>query len=222
MLNKLKKAFKNKHFNDYSFQLLNYSVSIVSGIFVGAYVARYIGPEGLGILAIFSTLVWFSNTTNDLGSNQYIVKSFSGNKNGDIDMFWSLLFLIRIPLSLLFFATSYLALKHGLFENAVGLDSWVILLGLTAICISPISQFNQLVVANVKNGELAKYGMAVLLITAVLRVLCVMYGSGLEAFIFIQSALSFLSLFTLFFIILKNKLMPPMGKLTYPKAIQTF
>ncbi len=200
--------------------MLNFALSIVSGIFVGAYVARFLGPDGLGVLAIFASLVWFSNTTNDLGTNQYIVKSYSSEETSDNEMFWSLLLLIRVPLAILSLIVCYLLLYFGIFSESLELSPWVVTVGLLGVLLSPVSQFKQLVVANVRNGELANYGVLVLVLSTVLRVGSVLLGLDLVAFIIVQTAISFLYAVSLSIVVFKNKLVPSFSPLKWKKSIE--
>lgn len=72
-------AFKRYAFNS-SWMLAEQLLRILSGVFVGIYVARYLGPENFGVLSYSLALSAFSIAVSRLGMDAILVREIIGNE----------------------------------------------------------------------------------------------------------------------------------------------
>lgn len=81
MIKKIKALKKNKSVMNYlknsSWMLAEYGLKIFSGIFVGIYVARYLGPEEFGLLSYALAIVSIFTIISRLGMESILVRDLS-------------------------------------------------------------------------------------------------------------------------------------------------
>lgn len=186
MIKKIRKVYLSKiegrHRSDLLAQLIVYALTIVSGIFIGAYVARYLGPSELGIMSILLTLAAIAVPLLDLGTHSILVKKFSQKSEEVRQLFWSV-FWAKLALSGFLFLVLYQTVRAGIFSSLAGQPSLIIFLGLSVILISAVNQFRSNIVAAVQNRALMKGQITCLSIGAILRAGCVYFELTLEWFL---------------------------------------
>jgi len=208
-----------KYSQDFIMQIMQYGLSMVSGICVGAYVARYLGADSLGIISLFLAITTILCALNDIGTNQILIRCFADPQN-ESNIFWSLLIKIRFPLAIITSVIVFFLLKNDHVGNLASISSGVIIIGLIPIFLAPFTQFKQILIARVKNKELAIGGIAILAIFCCLRICCVILDLGIESFIITNSIISIFSLVNIITITKKNKFLPPIHFSTQKELVQ--
>ena len=141
------KLIRGRHSSDFGAQLIVYALQIVSGVLVGAYVARYLGPSRLGILSLLVTLTAIVAPLLDLGTKQVLIKMLA-QKDEDTDrVFWTV-FIGRLVLSVVVFLVLLWVSLSGFFESLSGYELSIILLGLGTVLLTPLMQFECALIAS--------------------------------------------------------------------------
>lgn len=203
----LPQIFKNKQWADFSSQSCIYVLRIVMAIFVGAYVARYLGASNLGIISLMTALVAMTNPFIDLGTKQILVKKVAQQDiNLPID-FWGVL---RIKLIVSIIVSTVLAtiLLTGVSESLSSAGAGVILLGCGVILVIPWNQFEVLITANLKNKELLRGQILALIIMAAYKIWLVQSEKSINWFMMAYLLDALLNISNLLFVSSNHKLIP--------------
>ncbi|MFX6101291.1 oligosaccharide flippase family protein [Acinetobacter baumannii] len=115
-------VFSKKIFSNSLWMMLEKVISIFGLIFVTSYVAKYIGPENFGKIALAATLFTFVQTLTWFGNQEILFKRVSKNKKMGLNYLFNtqklriLLFsLFSIPIVVYFaWFTDHLTLIYGL------------------------------------------------------------------------------------------------------------
>jgi len=207
------RILKNNQGSDFIAQLVVYALQIISGVFVGAYVARYLGAQQLGVISLLVTLVAISNPLIDMGTSTVLVKEFSQKKDDLNSVFWSLLSL-KCALSLIMLLALYYLAGGGIIGALEKLSPMILLLGVSGVIFVPFAQFGSAVTAVVKNKNLMIGQIVTLLVVVVARITCVSLELDLEWFLAIYLLSSLMLLFNLVWVSFKNSLMPKIGRVS--------
>jgi len=210
---------RGRHSSDFGAQLIVYALRIVSGVLVGAYVARYLGPSKLGIISLLLTLTAIVAPFLDLGTKQAMIKMLA-QKDGSINrVFWTVL-LVKLVLGAgIFIILAWLALS-GFFESLAGHGGSIVLLGLGAILLSPFIQFECTLIAAVKNKALMAGQILSLLCSTIMRACCVYYELGLDYFLAANLFTILLGALNFLITSYHHKLIPKFAGLDFTKFTQ--
>ena len=109
MLNIRSQGFK-RYFANTSWMLLEKFVSITVALFVGVYVARYLGPERFGILSYAMSFVSLFSAISTLGLDNIVVRNLV-QKPEDREKLLGTAFILKIIGSLTLFGFVVVALQ---------------------------------------------------------------------------------------------------------------
>ena len=187
-----KKIFKGRYSSDFLAQLIVYGLQIVSGVFVGAYVARYLGPSQLGVMSLILTIGVIVGPLLDLGTRAILIKKFSQEKNNLNQIFWTI-FWVKLVLSCCITTALFVTIQSGLIGGLAGEAGLLIAFGLGIILLDPFTQFQCVIIAAVKNKALMIGQIICLCFTALFRAGCVYYELSLEWFVGVNFLVALLS-----------------------------
>ena len=171
-----------KSFTDFSSQTLIFVLRIIVGIFVGAYVARYLGASQLGVLALIIAVVAILNPFIDFGTKQILEKKSAQEAEGIAEAFWPTLvikFLWAIAIVLIFLGIGLSGGFPSLTENG----NLPVVLASLALLVSPLAQFNVLVTVNLKNQQLLRGQLFILVVLSLYKIWLIQSGKGLNWFV---------------------------------------
>ena len=164
---------------------------LIYAVFVGAYVARYLGPGRYGIIAIAMSTISFFQAFSILGLDPVIVSSFSRDKDNEPTVLGTA-FLLRIAAAIL----AYLALGCLAFSSIVfrtwQQNSLVLLLGLIVFC-SPFDTFDLLLQSRHMAWKTTISKIFSMMAGAIAKVMLVISGAGLFSFAAVIAAETLLS-----------------------------
>lgn len=153
---------------------------LIYAFFVGAYVARYLGPDRYGIIAIAMSTVSFFQAFSILGLDPVIVSRLSRNKDDESTVLGTA-FLLRMAASIL----AYLALGSLAFSSMIfrtwQQNSLVLLLGLIVFC-SPFDTFDLLFQSRHMAWKTTIPKLFSMMAGAIAKVILVISGAGLFSF----------------------------------------
>lgn len=167
-------------------------MQIVSGVFVGAYVARYLGPSQLGVMSLILTIGVIVGPLLDLGTRAILIKKFSQEKNNLNQIFWTI-FWVKLVLSCCITTALFVTIQSGLIGGLAGEAGLLIAFGLGIILLYPFTQFQCVIIAAVKNKALMIGQIICLCFTALFRAGCVYYELSLEWFVGVNFLVALLS-----------------------------
>ena len=96
----LKAVFENKSFQLYfrnsSWMLAEQILRIISGVLVGIYVARYLGPEQFGVLSYALAISAFVLAITRLGMDAILVRELVGKSSDQIELLGTAYWLMSL------------------------------------------------------------------------------------------------------------------------------
>ena len=179
----IKKIHKNQNFQNYlknsSWMLFEYMLKIVSGIFVGIYIARYLGPDQFGILNYVIAIVAVFLAIGRLGMDAILVRELARNpdrrKNIMATSFWLMLIASFLAFLAIFSLSFFI---EG--EKQVRLYIWVL-----SLCI--LLQVFMVIDYNFQSQVKARYSSIAksfaLIISSISKLILVWLSADLHWFV---------------------------------------
>lgn len=177
-INFLKSSGFKRYFRNTLWLFLTVGLRLFTGFFVGLWLARYLGPEEYGtynyvisIISIFITVAMF-------GTPEYLVKSILESKDKSLVILKDG-FNLRAILSSILFAL--LVLYAYLFENNDIIRSYL-LASSFALFFQTFEVVDSFFRANVQVRNSSISRMSQLLLSALLKIVLILYGANLKWF----------------------------------------
>jgi len=152
------------------------SVQLLSGIVVGALVARYLGPAQFGVLNFASALIGMLTIFSYLGLNGIIVRDLVKNEYNEFEILgttwlFRLIFSILLTIGLAFWIQKY--------ETE---EITIILILAVSLLFQPTSVFELYMQSKVQGGYYGKAKLIVLLVIALLKLYLIWSKASLPWF----------------------------------------
>jgi len=164
---------------------------LIYAIFVGAYVARYLGPSQYGVIAYIMSTISFFQTFSILGLDPVIVSRLSRDKDNELAVLGTA-FLLRLVASLLaYLGLGFLVFNSILFPNW-SKNSLVLVLGLIVFC-APFDTFDLLLQSKHMTWKATISKIISMTSGAIAKVMLVISGAGLFSFAVVIAAETLLS-----------------------------
>lgn len=183
MLSKLKKLQKHegfmRYFNSMNWLFLEKIFRLSFSFLVGIYVARYLGPDNLGILSFSIVIIAILSSFIRIGLNNVVYKEFSTNNNNQYEILGTAAFLIFMAYLfsiVIFLIILYLGVLS--YNNELLIVS-IILVGQILL---PFDLLNQFFMSKVESRKVAISGMISISIFSLMRVFLILYEAELYWF----------------------------------------
>lgn len=158
--------FQNRALKNLSWQLLEKFLQILNTLFIGAWIARYLGVEQFGVLSYAIAYNGLFLTLTTLGLDTLLVKYLVRNKKIRYYLIGTT-FYLKIIASVVIFFLVYISLE--LTHQAVEIRNLVLILASTNIVLS-LSVLTQIYEASKKTGLIAKSNIIALIISALVKI----------------------------------------------------
>lgn len=198
---------KGRYTSEFASQFLYFILKLLGGVLVGAYVARYLGPEDIGVIGILLAVGAMVSPLIEMGSRQILVKDFSQRTSRIADTFWTLL-VCRFILAIIVTALLFSALKGGVISSLERQSTSVIAVGVSILLFNPLTQFRCILTAEVKNKVTLKIDLLILLLGMIVSASAVFLKLDLLHFILIPLVVGILNLTTTVWGVWKEGLLP--------------
>jgi O-antigen/teichoic acid export membrane protein len=179
LVNIRKKGFKKYSKNTF-WIFLQKILRVISGLLVGLWVVRYLGPERFGILSYSQSLVALFLSISALGLGEEILVKEILNSKKSI----SIIIGTSISLRIIGAITMILILIGYMFfsNNEIFINTIIIIIAASSIFESFTSNINYYFQSKVENKILLKADILSLLISAFLKILLILNGASLIYF----------------------------------------
>ncbi|MFC5050698.1 flippase [Rubritalea spongiae] len=207
-MTQLLKILRGHQAFDFSSQVLIYALRLIAGILVGAYVARYLGAANFGIISFIIALVAMIAPFIEFGTKNILIKNVSVADEAVAGRFWGGLFL-KCVISFLTLAV-FLWAYHGEWFADEGINNTV-LAWITGgmILLIPWRQFEILITAHLKNADLMRGQICVLIANSVFKIYLVCSQQELEWFLLSYLLDNLFIIINFIWISHRNKTIPP-------------
>lgn len=158
------------------YMLLQHTFNLLSGVFVGAMVARHYGPELFGAFSLSIFYVALVNVISALGANDLLAARCIKKPSLKEGLFWAVL-AVRVTAYVLFAALGYLILSY------LNVDEVIIKgyrLGLVAGLIANINLFAVIAKSQQRNDKIAQIAIVGLFASIAYRVFIVLSSKSLD------------------------------------------
>jgi len=193
--------------SDFFAQIFTFGMQIVSGLFVGAYVARYLGAANLGVLALFTAVLAITAPLVEMGTPGILVRHFALKKGNPAGIYWSLL-QIKFVWALVLLGVLYLLISGQVLPILGEIEHSMLLIGLGPLLLVSLSQNCSLLTSAVQNKALLPGKLLILLILAVLKVLFVLMEKDLIFFVGVFALERVIHSTNAFYAVMGKKLIP--------------
>lgn len=166
----------NKFSISVKYMLIQHMFNLISGVFIGAMVARHYGPELFGVFSLSWFYVSAVGVVSSLGTNDLLAAQCIKKPSIKEGLFWAVLF-IRSLTYLLFAALGYVVLKSFDVSDIV-LRGYGF--GLLAGVLHNINLFNVIAKSEQRNDKIAQIAIISLLASIVFRVYIVSSNKTLD------------------------------------------
>lgn len=161
-------------------------ITLLSGLLVGAYVARYLGPENLGLLAFGLAVYAMLLPIVSLGFDQIIIRDYLIKTDQRSETFWTA-FSVRLLAGILCFLFASLLLRLPIAASIPHQDIQLICILLLPLLCSPLNLVPLLFEAEVQSKYFVWLRFATTLLSATIKVSLVATAASLTAFAYTQS-----------------------------------
>lgn len=181
MMRFMSKFVEAKNSKDVVSQFLVYFVRIVLGVFVGAYVARYLGASDYGAYSLIIAFIALVSPIIEFGTKNILVKSLSVNEPYFAKEFWSLIFIKSIISMLLCVGvvTFYLT------NNSDPLSCGIVVAIIMMMLAMPLKQFEVFVITHQKNSSLVMVQTSTLVVISLIKIVLVLKEANLDWFVYL-------------------------------------
>jgi len=170
--------------------LIQHMFNLLSGIFVGAMVARHYGPELFGVFSLSIFYVSVVSVISGLGTNDLLAAQFIKKPSSKEGLFWAVL-IMRVTVFLLCAILGYVVLK-SLNVSEIILKGYG--MGLIAGLLANINLFNVIARSQQRNDKIAQIAIIGLLASIVFRVYIVFTNKDLNYIYYNLMLVSFVDL----------------------------
>ena len=164
--------------------------NLLSGIFVGAMVARHYGPELFGVFSLSIFYVSVVSVISGLGTNDLLAAQFIKKPSLKEGLFWAVL-IMRVTVFLLCAILGYIVLKSFNVSDII-LKGYG--MGLLAGLLANINLFNVIARSQQRNDKIAQIAIIGLLASIVFRVYIVFTNKDLNYIYYNLMLVSFIDL----------------------------
>jgi len=170
--------------------LIQHMFNLLSGIFVGAMVARHYGPELFGVFSLSIFYVSVVSVISGLGTNDLLAAQFIKKPSSKEGLFWAVL-IMRVTVFLLCAILGYVVLKSFNVSEII-LKGYG--MGLIAGLLANINLFNVIARSQQRNDKIAQIAIIGLLASIVFRVYIVFTNKDLNYIYYNLMLVSFVDL----------------------------
>ncbi len=198
------------------YMLIQHIYNLLSGIFVGAMVARHYGPELFGVFSLSIFYVSVVNVIAALGTNDLLAAQCIKKPSLREGLFWAVLF-IRVTAYLLSAIIGYFVLLH--FDaNEIIIKGYR--LGLIAGVIANINLFGVIAKSNQRNDKIAQIAIVGLFASIAYRVFIVITGKSLDYLYYNLALVAFIDLALMIFYLRAEKMIYSFSRPDWSAAIK--
>ena len=179
LVNIRKKGFKKYSKNTF-WIFLQKILRVISGLLVGLWVVRYLGPERFGILSYSQSLVALFLSISALGLGEEILVKEILNSKKSISIIIGTSISLRIigAITMILIIIGYMFFSN----NEIFINTIIIIIAASSIFESFTSNINYYFQSKVENKILLKADILSLLISAFLKILLILNGASLIYF----------------------------------------
>ena len=164
-------------------------LQIIDGVLVGAWVARYLGPERLGILAYAVSLTALFSPLLMLGLDRVAVRDLVQKPAARGEIFWSV-FGMRLVAVTAVLCLFILASFGGLLPADSSTERQVVLIAMLGMLGLPLNSGRLLLEAEVQSKWAVWVNAGWLVVSAMARVTLILYLATLESFAAVQATVT--------------------------------
>jgi len=201
-INKNKEIFFS--FKSSIWLLIDRVIRLISGVFIGSWVIRYLGPEQYGNFSYVLSILIFFQVLANFGLDTIVIRELSIRNNQKDDIFNSAL-LVKFTLGIISFFS--VILFYLLFSEAKFNDDLLPIISIAAIPI--LFQFTDVIdfwYQSIHKSEVAiKAKLFSLAVVSGLRIFAILFGYSLFAFALLLALDAVLGSIILVFYFLNNK-----------------
>lgn len=206
----------NKFSLSVKYMLIQHAFNLLSGIFVGAMVARHYGPELFGVFSLSMFYVSVVGVVAAFGTNDLLAAQCIKKPALKEGLFWAV-FMIRSMIYVLCAGLGYVALKSMGVPDII-LKGYCI--GLFAGLLANMNLFIVIARSQQRNDKIAQIAIISLLVSIVYRVYIVLTSKDLEHLYYNLMLVGFIDLTMIILYLRSEKMMYSFAKPNWPAAFE--
>jgi polysaccharide transporter, PST family len=200
---------RRKIFENVFWLLMDKCFAIIDAFFIGALVARHLGPSDLGLWSYSLALAGILSTIANLGLDNLIVSKFVRDPETRGPLLWNATCMkLATSIILLFAALAFVGNQE--FSSESGVARSVFLVSLIPLLFSPIANFRLLLEAEVASKWNVWVNNSCLLLSAITRVVLVALAAPVLPFAIAAAFFTILSSVSLAIVVTRLRLLPAM------------
>lgn len=205
MINKIKNTISKKGFKKYFFNtgwlFFEKVLRIITGIFLGAWVARYLGTEDFGIINYSRSFVGLFIALSTLGLDNIVIKRLVKNESNEFQLIGTAFFLKIMGALLVLFSISILLY----FTSGDSQINYFILIIACSTLFQSFNVYDFYFQSKVLSRFVVYSNISTLTISSILKILFIYLEMDLICFIYIILLESIILSFGLVYFFSKNK-----------------
>lgn len=170
-----------KYIHNSAWMLLEQFLKMFSGIFVGIYMARYLGPEKFGVLSYIMALSAFFITIARMGMDSVLVRELTKQPERKEQLLGTA-FWMMMPIALLCY--TILLVITAITNESLEIKIFTLIIG-TSILFTPSLLFDYLYQSEIRAKRSTYAKVFTLFITSILKLLLIFQGSDFFWFVIV-------------------------------------
>ena len=198
------------------YMLIQHAFNLLSGIFVGAMVARHYGPELFGVFSLSMFYVTVAGTIASLGANDLLAAQCIKKPEQREGLFWAI-FMIRLLTYLICAGLGYFALKAMCVPEII-LKGYSI--GAVAGLLSNMNLFVVIAKSKQRNDKIAQIAIISLLASIAYRVYIVLTSKDLQHLYYNLMLVGIIDIILIILYLRSGKMIYSFAKPNWPAAFE--